>query len=165
LREQQIADFFPKMNQLFEDAGVNVHVYNSGSQTYVVPQNSIQADLDLLGAKGATGDLVTSLVSDDPEYIHVLWLWTSSSQVIAVGSPAGRYIAIGDDPVSGSQLGEVRFAHEFGHVLGYDTHVFNDPTYLMNDGPMGSTLNQQQIQTIWASLNQETNLAHVSCDK
>lgn len=169
-RSKQISDFFPVINKILKDNGANIYVYHSGYDIRVVTQDKIQADMDFWGAKGKTGKLVTDIINEDPKegpkYIHLLWLWTSNSAVIAVGSPSGRYIAIGDDPISGNQLGDMKFAHEFGHVLGYDTHVFNDPSNLMNDGPIGTKLNPQQLQTIWTSLNnQYDKLYKLSCDK
>ena len=166
-RYQQISDFFPTVNNILRDTGSNIYVYHSGYDIRVVTQDKIQAHLhQMLGATGATRDLVDDVVKEDPNQIHVLWLWTSSSSAMAVGVVAGRYIAVGDDPISGNKLNNMQFSHEFGHVLGFDTHVFNDPSNLMNDDSIGTKLNSQQLQTIWSSLNDPRDkLYKLTCDK
>lgn len=159
-RSKWFGDLYAQLNTILEDAGANVYVYSSGYEIEPVDQSYIQADLSLIGTQGKTLELATGLYQQEPEWIHVLWLWTSDSATAHVGEAGMRIVALSKVP------GSLTFAHEFAHVLGIDTHVYGDPTNLMNDGSSsGPNLNATQLKTIWNSLNNETELTMMSCDK
>lgn len=165
-RSKKIKEFFPKLNKILKDTGANIYVHDAGYDVQVVTKDKIQANMNLMGSTGKTLTIVNQIVKKDPTKIHILWFWTSSSAAVAVGESVLRTIVVGDDPKTGSKLGYLQFAHEFGHVLGYNTHVYNDPSNLMNDGTIGTKLTSAQLKTIWKSLNDPYDkLTKLSCDK
>jgi hypothetical protein len=170
-RVKRIGELMPKVNQLFANNGDYIFLYDNGYDVRPIAQDQMQADMDWGGDRGKTSVISAAVTAADPTYIHVLWFWTSTTQALAVGvfdSVDGEHhIVIGDDPIAGSELNNERtLAHEFVHALGYATHVFNDPGNLMNDGPLGDTINPQQYGVIWASLNAPSDkLLKFSCDK
>jgi hypothetical protein len=158
-RTKWVATLFNELNSIFEDAGTNIHIYESGYEIEPVNQAHIQADLSLYGPQGRTLELAVDLADRDGGWLHVLWLWTSDSAVSHVGDRGLRVVVLSDVP-TGHTL-----AHEFAHALGIATHVYNDPTNLMNDGSIGSGLTSSQLQAMWSSVNSEDELTIMSCDK
>lgn len=169
-RAKRIGELMPKVNQLFANNGDYIFLYDNGYDVRPIPQDQMQADMDGKGDKGQTSVISAAIVGADPTYIHVLWFWTSKSQVLAVGvhdSVDGEHhVVVGDDPLVGSELNNERtLAHEFVHALGFNTHD-GGPGDLMIDPPLGDKISQPVYDVIWASLNATSDkLLKFSCDK
>lgn len=161
-RHNQAAQLIPEMNDIFHRAGINVYLINEAME-YSVDSAMFPASFDLLAAPmGHTADKISRLRREEPGYIHMLWSWTSTTEMRAKGIDYSLVIA--DDPRSGdAHISARELAHELAITFG----LAENPSRignLMNLSSRGTGLSQQQRETIWTNLNNQGKDLHaISC--
>ena len=162
-RLQTIPDLMQGVNEIFYDNDTGVFLVNKGIEINV-DKDFFPADFDLLGRpQGHTREVMEAMVAEEPEYIHVLYGWTSSTAISAAGDHLA--VVVADDPRYGSRISSAALAREIIHALGYQPQVDNDARYnLLHHAASGTSMSSAQVHALWDVINADDGrLKSISC--
>ncbi len=162
-RKETIPVLMQEVNDILYANDTNVFLVNDTIEKRVDNQFS-PADFDLLAyPQGHTRKAMQEVVAEEPGYIHILYGWTSSTELLAAGDDL--VVVVADDPRYGSRITGLDLAREIIHSLGYQPQVdkFAYNTLLHHD-TSGDGLSGEQVQNIWGVINDKDQvLKSLSC--
>ncbi len=154
--------------------GVNEILYDNDTNIFLVTDDYelntaaefFPADFDLLSRpQGHTRAIMEAMVARDPEYIHILYGWTSSTAVVVAGEQFA--VVVADDPRYGLRVNSLELTREIINSLGYQPKVGGYSTYnLLHHTATGDGMSSEQISALWDVVNENGQaLKSISCVK
>ena len=162
-RQQTIPTVMQGVNTILYDNDTNIFLVNGGVEIHA-DENFFPADFDLLAnPQGHTSEVMQAMVANDPEYIHIIYGWTSSTAVYAAGDQFA--VVVADDPRYGSRVTSLDLTREILNALGYQPKVDNDAAYnLLHHAATGDSMNYDQVRALQDVVNKiDQPLKSISC--
>jgi hypothetical protein len=162
-RRQTIPVLMQGVNEILYDNDTNIFLVNGGVEIHT-DKNFFPADFDLMAnPQGHTREVMQKIVAEEPDYIHIIYGWTSSTAIFAAGEQFA--VVIADDPRYGSRVTSLDLAREILNSLGYQPRVDNDASYnLLHHAATGDSMNYDQVRALWDVVNENAQpLKSISC--
>ena len=162
-RRQTIPVVMQGVNKILYDNATNIFLVNGGVEIHA-DENFFPADFDLMAnPQGHTREVMQAVVAEDPDYIHILYGWTSSTAVQVAGDRFA--VVVADDPRYGSRITSLDLAREIINSLGYQPRVDNDAlNSLLHHAATGDSMSDDQIHALWDVVNEKAQpLKSISC--
>jgi len=162
-RQQTIPDLMQGVNEILYDNDTNIFLVNGGFEIHT-DNNFFPADFDLMAnPQGHTREVMQAVVSEDPDYIHIIYGWTSSTAVLAAGDQFA--VVVADDPRYGRRITSIDLAREIVNSLGYQPRIDTNPDCnLLHHASTCGSMSNKQISALWDVVNEKAQpLKSISC--
>lgn len=162
-RKETVPALMEGVNEIFYDNNTNIFLVNDGYEVNEA-EDFFPADFDLLSKpQGRTKEIMEAIVAKDPEHIHILYGWTSSSAVVVAGEEYA--VVVADDPRYGTRVASRDLARGIVNALGYQPDPGSQGTYnLLRDTSTGEGMSHEQVVALQNVVNEQgAALKSISC--